>query len=96
MLKKLFYASASILMLAFAYHLGASTATAQAPSNSPVAMVSGVGGTTMGANGAIVTANGDVYATLNYADWFRIGNIFTGPPTSAPTQSWGALKAKYR
>ncbi len=29
MLKKLFYASASILMLALAYHLGASTATAQ-------------------------------------------------------------------
>ena len=31
MLKKLFYASASILMLALAYHLGATTATAQSP-----------------------------------------------------------------
>ena len=31
MLKKLFYASASILMLAVAYHLGATTAAAQSP-----------------------------------------------------------------
>jgi hypothetical protein len=34
MLKRLFYASASILMLAAAYHLGASSATAQARSAS--------------------------------------------------------------
>lgn len=36
-LKKLFYASATILMLALAFHLGANTATAQAPSNPLVA-----------------------------------------------------------
>ncbi len=58
MLRKCFYASASVLMLALAYHLGASTAIAQAPSNSVVDgwIVSYGGGTLT----VVVTANGDV------------------------------------
>ncbi len=37
MLKRLFYASASIFLFALAYHLGARSATAQAPGNPVVA-----------------------------------------------------------
>ena len=55
-LKRVFYASASILTLALAYHLGASTATAQAPSNPVVAVFMGSGD-----NLGVVTANGDVF-----------------------------------
>ena len=58
MLKRFFYASASILMLAAAYHLGASTATAQAPSNPVVGMAEGP--LTL-----VVTATGDVYHGTN-------------------------------
>jgi len=36
-LKRLFYASATVLLLTIAYHLGASTATAQAPTPSGLA-----------------------------------------------------------
>src|SRR5205809_142055 len=43
MLKRFFYASAAVLMLALAYHLGAGTATAQAPGN-PVVGISQYGG----------------------------------------------------
>jgi hypothetical protein len=92
-LKRVFYASASILMLAIAYHLGASTATAQAPGNPVVGM----------AGSDVVTANGDVYVisgipggTATYSHWVLAGNVFGGSPTPATTQSFGALKAKYR
>jgi len=88
MLKRCYYASASILMLALAYHLGASTAGAQAPSNPVVAVdVAQI----------VYTANGDVYKPDGTGHgWFRGGNVFTGGATSAQTQSFGALKAKYR
>ncbi len=88
-LKKMFYASASILMLAIAYHLGAGTATAQAPSNSVVAAY-------QGSAHIALTANGDVYVTAQPGEpWTKVQNIFSGP-TPAATQSWGSLKAKYR
>ncbi len=89
--KKLFLASASVLMLAIAYHLGANTATAQSSSNPVVASLpynpyqAGIY--------TVVTANGDTYNSPNGFAWIRVGNIFSGP-TPAPTQSWGALKAK--
>ena len=90
MLKKLFYASASILMLALAYHLGATTATAQAPGN-PI----------VGFAGALAcTANGDVYGIAGvdptYGHWNRVGNIFAGGPTPAAQPTFGQLKAQYR
>ncbi len=95
-LKKLFYASASILMLALAYHLGASTATAQAPSNSVVAcgsLQNGGGWLTPLA----ITANGDAYhGNESGTTWTRVGNVFSGPATPTTTESFGALKAKYR
>jgi hypothetical protein len=87
-LKRLFYASASILMLALAYHLGASTATAQAPSNPVVAAYSNY----------VVTANGDVYSYPGPSPavaWSHVANVFSGA-TPAAMESFGALKARYR
>ncbi len=88
MLKRLFYASASVLMLALAYHLGATSATAQAPGN-PVVAGDGLG--------IAFTANGDVYRNTiaDYSAWERVGNVFSGP-TPAQQPSWGEMKARYR
>ena len=76
-------------MLAIAYHLGAGTATAQAPSNTVVA---GDG------LGFAFTANGDVYrhTDASYSTWYRAGNIFSAGPTPVRQESWGQLKARYR
>jgi hypothetical protein len=88
--KKLFYASASLFLLAAAYHLGASTATAQAPSNPVVAGYRSVN------VDVVVTANGDVYATSD-GIWRLVQNVFIGgPPVPATPSTFGALKAKYR
>ncbi len=92
MLKRLFYASASIFMLALAYHLGARSATAQAPGN-PVAGITTAN--VSGYSAISVTANGDVYASNNYASWTRLGNVFSGP-TPATQATWGQVKARYR
>lgn len=97
-LKRLFYASASILMLALAYHLGATNAGAQAPGNAVVAVVPPDGAGGVSGNGAVVTANGDIYASSggSFAPPYRfIGNVFSSA-TPANTTSFGALKAKYR
>jgi hypothetical protein len=91
-LKRLFYASASILMLALAYHLGASTAGAQAPGNSVIA------GWYVAGNSAVVTANGDVYlgeGGNGIQTWTLYSHVFGGPVPTTPT-TFGALKAKYR
>ena len=88
MLKRFFYASAAVLMLALAYHLGAGTAGAQAPSNPVVA--------TFGP-WTVVTANGDVYYAPNgvTGPWVLYSNVFAGGPTPALHQSWGQVKARY-
>jgi hypothetical protein len=90
MLKKLFYASASILMLAIAYHLGANTAAAQAPGNPLV-------GITYGSSAVFAAAaNGDVYVFSGPGPgWIRYPNVFSGS-TPAAQPSWGQLKAQYR
>jgi len=92
MAKKFFYVCAGLLMLALAYHLGASTATAQAPSNSVVASFS------YGYGAAAITANGDLYTSWNSigGPYVHTANIFTGGATPTTTQSFGALKARYR
>ena len=92
MLKKLFYASASILMLAIAYHLGANSAAAQQGST-----LSGF--TAINPYLFVMTPNGDVYdrqisgenmyPTLHYT-----GNFWSGP-TPAAGQTWGQLKSQY-
>ena len=101
MLKKLFYASASILMLALAYHLGAQNATAQAGST--------IVGVTGGGPGLIVvTLNGDVYAREVRASSstpcspslgcgpLLMGNLWSGGPTPAAQPTFGQVKAQYR
>ena len=89
-LKRLFYASASILMLVVAYHLGASTARAQAPSN-PLVGIAAYSGALFG-----LTANGYVYSSGdNGNSWRHNGNVFVAS-TATATQSFGSLKAKYR
>jgi hypothetical protein len=88
--RKFFYVCVGLFLLALSYHLGASTATAQAPGNPVVA--------TFGIDIAVVTANGDVYYNVNNnpvtPQWARSGNVFGGPtPTSQ--ESWGQLKSRY-
>ena len=92
MLKRFFYASAAVLMLALAYHLGAGSATAQPPSNPVVGVAAVPGGMFAG------TANGDFYVFGNGgpAAWRFAGNIFSGSPTPTQQESWGQLKARYR
>jgi hypothetical protein len=89
--KRFFYVSAGILCLALAYHLGATSAGAQAAGNSVVAA----------AGGFVVAANGNVYADpallqpSNASQWVLAGNVF-GVPVSAKQETWGQLKARYR
>ena len=89
MLKRFFYASAAILMLAIAFHVGASTATAQAPSNPVVAAPDQF---------HAFASNGDEYVdgAGNGRSWVLVGNVFTGTPTPALHESFGQLKARYR
>ena len=90
-LKRMFYASASVLMLALAYHLGAQTASAQTPGNPVVAAFQTTGGYLYA-----FTANGDVYYN-GQGPWTRIGgNVFGGGPVPTQQETWGATKARYR
>ena len=94
--KSFFYVSLGILALAAAYHLGATTATAQQGS-----MVSGFAAQD-GYYFSVLTPNGDVYArtmptggvpsTLEYH-----GNFWAGTgPTPTKVESFGQVKARYR
>ena len=91
-MKRLFYASAAILMLSLAFHFGYTTAMAQAPGNSVVA----AGGIGLGA--WVVTANGDIYrgdGAGSAETWTHFSNVFSGGPTPALHESWGQLKSRY-
>ncbi len=74
MLKKLFYASASILMLALAYHLGAVSATAQShPSIVAIAWNRADG------YAYAVDAAGGIFANPgNCGTWTRVGQMPAG------------------
>ena len=89
MARKFFYVCAGMLMLALSYHLGANTATAQAPGNPVVA--------TFIEGNAVVTASGDVYQSSNgvIGPWTLMSNTFSGGPTPARQQTWGQLKSRY-
>jgi hypothetical protein len=91
MAKKFFYVCGGLLMLALAYHFGATTATAQAPGN-PVVGIAYNSGILQA-----VTANGDAYTKLPSSVWTPSGNVFGGsPPVPDVQQSWGQVKARYR
>ncbi|MBI1799854.1 MAG: hypothetical protein HYR73_09240 [Candidatus Eisenbacteria bacterium] len=85
-----FFVSAGILMLALAYHFGATSATAQ------IAGQSLVGGSWEVA----YAANGNVYlnrtASSVAGPWVLAENVFSGGPTPAQHESFGQLKVKYR
>jgi hypothetical protein len=89
------YVSLGVLALALAYHLGATTSTAQVVSGNPVVATFATGNPY-----SVITANGDVYYTPGQPQgpgWTRGINIFTNStPTPAQPTTFGAIKAKYR
>ena len=96
MARKFFYVCAGLFLLALTYHLGARSVGAQAPGNPVVATIPLACGTV---DGAVVTANGDVYVTQGgdcFAKWTHRGNVFSGGPVPVTQETWGRLKARYR
>ena len=69
MAKKFFYACAGILCLAFAYHLGATSATAQS-SSGQIKFVEG-----RGTNVVLVTGSDDIYVI----DPSKLNSVSSGP-----------------
>ena len=86
--KRFFYVCAGLLCLALAYHLGARSATAQAPGN-PIAAAP--------ATGYVFTANGDLYYSPDppTQPYSFLRNVFSGA-TPAAHETWGGVKARYR
>ncbi|TMQ70893.1 MAG: hypothetical protein E6K81_11415 [Candidatus Eisenbacteria bacterium] len=93
-LKRVFYASVSVLMLALAFHFGAVSAGAQAPGNPIAAAFMGINNSYMLA----ITSNGDVYRGGNPQGdvWTYSGNIFSSGPVPTAHETLGGLKVKYR
>jgi hypothetical protein len=74
MARKFFYVCAGMFLLALSYHLGASTATAQAPAEQVAAASGGTIGTW------VFTSNGDAYQALDNSGAITFvprGNVFT-------------------
>jgi len=90
MARRFFFVSAALFLLALAYQLGVTSATAQAPSNPIVAVYSG-------GNPLAVTANGDCFLASDPTggSWIRTGNVFGGA-TPVLRQSWSELKGRYK
>jgi hypothetical protein len=88
--RSFFFVCLGILCIVLAYHLGATTATAQAPGNPVVAFA------TDNVSWQAITANGDIYiAQGGDAAYHFWGNVFGGGPVPAQSISIGQLKAKY-
>jgi hypothetical protein len=92
MAKKFFYVCGGLMMLAFAYHFGAASATAQIAGNQVVAAAGANSGSTPVFY--VFAANGDAYVR-NGTGWTLSGNVFGGP-VPAQQESWGQVKARYR
>jgi hypothetical protein len=90
--RSFFHVCLGILALAAAYHLGARSATAQAPGNAIVGTGSIIDGNY---TAWVVTTNGDVI-TQSGSSWRWHSNVFSGGPTPARQESMGAVKARYR
>ena len=74
MARKFFYVCGGLFLLVLTYHLGASTATAQAPATSVAAAAGGTIGTW------VFTSNGDAYQALDHSGTITFvprGNVFT-------------------
>ena len=91
MAKKFFYVCAGILMLALSYHFGASSARAQ------------MGGQIVGVQTwpggqpelLVTTSDGELFYCQVGHPATHFGNIWGGS-TPATTESWGAVKQRYR
>ena len=91
--KAFYFVCAGVFLLALSYHLGAQSAGAQAPGNPVVGIVED--GLNPGGLYAI-TAGGNCCQTGNGGNtWSLRGNVFGGP-VPAQSQSFGALKSRYR
>lgn len=91
MFRKFFYAAAGVFLLALSFHLGNTTATAQATGQFVSIAYTNVGL-------IAITADGQVYQSDNYQlgqHWALIGTI-VGAPVPATQQSWGQVKSRYR
>lgn len=90
MAKKFFYVCAGLFLLAGAYNLGATRATAQGTVGVPVAMTSN------GTIGLVVTSTGEIYRSDNDGgSWYLLSSIYGGS-TNGTARSWGSLKVQAR
>ena len=48
------------------------------------------------ANARVVLANGDVFEGFYGQGWRLVGNLFSGLPTGVTSETWGAVKERYR
>src|SRR3989339_239791 len=87
MAKRFFYVCAGILMLAAAYHLGATRAESHAPGHSPVGCAAFWDASTDMERIAVATADGDVY----WADSDSPGgeSWMPGQPVPSPIVAFG-------
>ena len=86
---KFLYVCAGLFLPAIAYHLEASTATAQAPGNPVVGIA-----ISDYACPFVVTANGDTYISTNGHSCVKLNNVI-GAPTPAQQESWGQVKGPF-
>jgi hypothetical protein len=86
--RKFFLVAAGMFLIALSFHLGFTTATAQAPGNPVVAALHAT---------AVVTANGDVYYSTNgsVGPWIFGSNVFGGGATQTQRATFGQVKARY-
>ena len=96
-----FYVAAGIFLLALSYHLGARNAGAQVGSIVGISTSGPRMTATCFTAVHVVTATGDLYERLVCNGQLvesvtYIGNFWSGGPTPAQQESWGALKSRYR
>ena len=94
MMRNFFYAAAGEFLLALAFHLGSTTATAQGTGQFVSITSSSNGG---GYAAWALTSDGRVYVKYGGSNnWSYEGSITGGAPVPATQQSWGQVKARYR
>ena len=93
--KAFFYVCAGVCLLAFAYHLGATSAIAQQGGSFSGFTDDSYGGY------SVITSSGDVFTRgwngVSFDTGVRyVGNFWSGGPVPTTQPSWGQLKARYR
>lgn len=94
MLKRFFFASAAVLMLALAHYFGAPSATAQ--SGGGIVAFAPQGVYPSNDNATALTASGDVHGLDGATfQWAYRGNVLSGS-VQVEQRSWGQVKAGFR